>query len=678
MKIILNWEFKVKPIKSKYCMLTLCLINGYSSTAIAENIKKENKESLEKIVVIGEGLARSELQTSSSLSLTTNKEIERRPDLYTLTSVLKQTPNILETGLGNQLPSIRGIEGSSAHGAIAFLAGARPRINVQVDGDTSNYNELAFGAKSLWDIKQVEVFRGPQSYAQGRNAIAGAVVMQSFDPINKFEAAAKSDFGNQHHRQLAGMLSGPLVDEQLLFRLSVDQQGRQSYEHLAHYHPAGDSRKFKTTTTKAKLLWLPSALPDFYSRLTFSHVNSRNPQGEFKPITVYDTYRSVFKIRTASTILDTGYQFNDSWELENKLVYSNFIHDRFSIPSGAPSRVEGYKWQIAPMLKFNDGNYKGLLGLLYFNSPQDDSILLGVRNQYHDKTKTKAILGEFTFNPIDIIEVNFSARYEQENHTRKGGSQFTLDYRKKTNSFLPKLDVAYLVSEDQRIGAKIARGYNPGGAGISFRYPFNTYNYGTEYVWNYELYHRWISEDKRLKINTNVFYNDYKNMQIEYSDNQISPTIGNADKAITYGAEFNVEWQAMTNLNLVSSIGLLKTKIKKYNKSKSYINNQLTRAPGYTINLGAYYTFPIGFETGVNASFTDSYYSDPSNSKASKIDSYSQTNAYLAYNFKQGRVMLYADNIFNTHDKISIMSSSARYTTYQQPRQIGISAQINY
>ena len=672
----------MKKITAKFSLFSLCLMCCYSSIVLAENnikdIKKDNKQDkLETITVTGEGVQRSELQTSSSLNVITNKDIERRPDLYSLTTVLKQTSNILETGLGNQLPTIRGVEGSSAHGAISFLAGARPRVNVQVDGDNSNYNELAFATKSLWDIKQIEVFRGPQSYAQGRNSIAGAIVMQSNDPINKFEAAAKTDYGNQNKRQFAAMLSGPLVDEQLLFRFTVDDQSRKSYEHLANYHPAGDSRKFKATTTKAKLLWLPSAVPDFYSRLTFKHVDSRNPQGEFKPTTNYDTYRSVFKIRTSSTIWDSGYQFNDTWKFENKVVYSNYIHDRFSLPSGAPSRVEGHKWQVQPILRYNNGTYKGLLGLFYFQSPQDDSILLGIRNRYHDVTKTKSVLGEFTFKSIDVIEVNLSARYEQEKHTRKGGSLFLLNYDNKTNVFLPKFDIAYLISDDQRIGAKIARGYNPGGAGITFTYPFSTYSYGTEYLWNYELYHRWLSDDKRLKINTNIFYNDYKDMQIEYS-HPLGITIANADKAITYGAEFNVEWQATQNLNLTTGLGLLKTKIKKYSDSKNYNGNKLTRAPGYTFNLGGYYNLPYGFETGLNASFVDSYYTDASNNRASKIDSYYQANAYLAYNFKQGRIMLYADNVFNAHDKISLMSSSSRYSTYQQPRQVGISAQINY
>ena len=682
MKIIINCAIQMKKITAKFNLFSLCLISCYSSIVLAENkikyIKEDNeKDKLETITVTGEGVQRSELQTSSSLSVITNKDIERRPDFYSLLNVLKQTSNVLDTGLGNDVPTIRGVEGTSAHGAVSFLAGVRPRVNIQVDGDSSNYYELAFGPKSLWDIKQVEVYRGPQSYSQGRNSIAGAIVMQSNDPINKFEAAAKADYGNQNKRQLAAMLSGPLIDEQLLFRFTVDQKGRKSYEHIANYHPAGDSRKFKATTTNAKLLWLPSAVPDFYSRLTFKHVDSRNPQGEFKPTIIRDTYRPVHKTRTSSTIWDAGYQFNDTWEFENKTVYSNYIRDRFSLPSGAPSRVEGHQWQVQPILRYNDGSYKGLLGLFYLKAPQDDSILLGVRNLYHDVTNTKAVLGEFTFKPIDIIEVNLSARYEQEKHTRNGGSNYVLNYQSKTDVFLPKFDIAYLISDDQRIGAKIARGYNPGGAGITFTSPIKIYSYSPEYLWNYEIYHRWLSEDKRLKVNTNIFYNDYKDMQIEYS-HPLGITIANADKAITYGAEFNIEWQATQNLNLTTSLGLLKTKIEKYSDSKSYNGNKLTRAPGYTFNLGGYYNLPYGLETGLNASFVDSYYTDASNNRTSKIDSYYQANAYLAYNFKQGRIMLYADNVFNSHEKISLMSSSSRYSTYQQPRQVGISAQINY
>ena len=668
----------MKSLKSKLSLFSLCMISGYSAVSMAnENSNKtETQQPDDVIIVVGERVDRSEVETSSSVNIITNKELERRPDLYSLTQVLKETPNIIDTGLGNELPTIRGIEGSNSPGSMAFFTGARPRFNISIDGSTSNYNELAYGIKSLWDMKQIEVYRGPQSYAQGRNAIAGSVVMQSNDPVNEYESAVKFDYGNQNRRQYAAMLSGPVLKDELLFRLSMDRQERQSYEHLANYSPAGNSRKFEATTVRGKLYWLPSTLPDFYSRYTFSHIDSQAPQGEFKPRNKSETYRSVFQVRSASNIWDIGYQINDVLEFENKVIYSNYIQDRYALRSGGPARVEGHEVQVEPILRFNTGDYRGLFGLFYYTSPQDEAVFLINKNNYHDKTETKAIYGEVTFNPLEYIEVNMSARYEQEDHKRNGGNLFVVNYKSKEKEFLPKLDVAYLFSDAHRIGVKVARGYNPGGAGISFIPPFATYEYDTEYVWSYELYHRWISPNNRLKLRTNLFYNDYKNLQLPYYNIFGSPVIDNADKAVTYGLEFNLNWQATDDLNLFAGVGLLKTKIKKYTGNPSYENNKLSRSPGYTFNIGGHYTLPAGFEIGANVNYTDSYYSSVSNSKDSKTDGYSQANAYITYNFKHGSVTLYTENAFNSNEKTKIIDGG--YTTYQQPRMVGLSTELRF
>ena len=668
----------MKSLKSKLSLFGLCMISGYSAVSMAnENSNKtETQQPDDVIIVVGERVDRSEVETSSSVNIITNKELERRPDLYSLTQVLKETPNIIDTGLGNELPTIRGIEGSNSPGSMAFFTGARPRFNISIDGSTSNYNELAYGIKSLWDMKQVEVYRGPQSYAQGRNAIAGSVVMQSNDPVNEYESAVKFDYGNQNRRQYAAMLSGPVLKDELLFRLSMDRQERQSYEHLANYSPAGNSRKFEATTVRGKLYWLPSTLPDFYSRYTFSHIDSQAPQGEFKPRNESETYRAVFQVRSASNIWDIGYQINDVLEFENKVIYSNYIQDRYALRSGGPARVEGHEVQVEPILRFNTGDYRGLFGLFYYTSPQDETVFLINKNNYHDKTETKAIYGEVTFNPLEYIEVNMSARYEQEDHKRNGGNLFVVNYKSKEKEFLPKLDVAYLFSDAHRIGVKVARGYNPGGAGISFIPPFATYEYDTEYVWSYELYHRWISPNNRLKLRTNLFYNDYKNLQLPYYNIFGSPVIDNADKAVTYGVEFNLNWQATDDLNLFAGVGLLKTKIKEYTGNPSYENNKLSRSPGYTFNIGGHYTLPAGFEIGANVNYTDSYYSSVSNSKDSKTDGYSQANAYITYNFKHGSVTLYTENAFNSNEKTKIIDGG--YTTYQQPRMVGLSTELRF
>ncbi|WP_386692770.1 MULTISPECIES: TonB-dependent receptor [unclassified Lonepinella] len=674
-----------KIVKQPILLIGVCSL-AVNHTALANEKVADNVTQLEEIVVTGEKLERSAQETSSSLAVTTNKDIKQHANIINSTQLLQQTANILDTGSGNELPTIRGIDGAGpAVGAVAFFAGSRPRLNLSIDGRTATYNELAFGTKSLWDMKQVEIYRGAQSYAQGRNSIAGAVVMTSNDPTNEFEGATRFSFGNQNYRQYAAMISGPLIKDELSFRLSAERQSRTSYVDLRSYEPAGDPRKFETTTVRAKLLWLPSALPDFYSRLTYNYIDAKAPQNEVIPQGLrYALDKPVFETGSNSVIWDIGYQFSNAWRWDNKIVYSKYTNDRLSLPvslRGNPAGLDGKEFQWEPILKFKSENeqYAGLIGAYYFQSKQDEWVdmhpVLGGKNRFKDKTKTKAVFGEMTYSPIDWLDVTLSARYEQEHHTRHGGTSALEINRDKTDKvFLPKLDVAWKPNAQHRLGVKMGRGYNPGGAGVTFIAPYSSYEYDPEYVWNYELYHRWISADKSLELISNIFYNNYKDMQLAYGNN----LIGNAEKAITYGAEFNLNWKATENWNIYTALGLLKTKIKQYSTYPAYEGNKLSRSPSYTLRVGTNYTFPKGWEIGVDARFTDGYYSNYANNDIGKISSYSQTNAYLAYNFKHGRVMLFANNIFNDRSIMSVPSTARSESLELQPRLYGISTELRF
>jgi Outer membrane receptor for ferrienterochelin and colicins len=113
----------MKSFKSKLSLFSLCMISGYSAVSMANETsnKKETQQPDDIIIVVGERVDRSEVETGSSVNIITNKELERRPDLYSLNQVLKETPNIIDTGLGNELPTIRGIEGSNSPGSMAFF-----------------------------------------------------------------------------------------------------------------------------------------------------------------------------------------------------------------------------------------------------------------------------------------------------------------------------------------------------------------------------------------------------------------------------------------------------------------------------------------------------------------------------------------------------------------------------
>lgn len=687
----------MNKLSPRLSLISLCLMSAYSFSTHAE--ESQQTTVLDEITVTGEKFERSQSSTGSSTTVVTGDQFKREANLLSATQLLKRDVNILDTGLGNDLPTVRGVDGSGpAVGAVAFFAGSRPRLNMQIDGRTSSYNELAFGTKSLWDMKQVEIYRGAQSYAQGRNAIAGAVVMTSNDPTQEWEGAAKLNMANHRLAQTAALISGPVVKDELAFRLSVDHQQRETAVDLPHYDPVGNPRWFKATNTRAKLLWTPSALPDLYSRLTFNHLNARAPQSETELQSHSPRYtpeRPVFQTRSASTIWDIGYQLSEHWKWENKLVYTHFIHDRkttspfnTALPPnrrGVPARVDGNEFQIEPIVKYENEKYRGLFGLFYFNAKQDESVTMlngriartPITTNFNDKTKTKAAFGEITFTPDIPFELTLSARYEQEHHQRKGKSaMFSINRDKKYNVFLPKADIAWKINDDQRLGFKVGKGYNPGGAGVTFGVPYTSYEYDAEYVWNYELYHRWTSADKRLRINSNLFYNDYKDMQLPFTLGPNSIVIRNADKVVTYGAEINTEWQATEKLALNAGIGMLKTDIKRYPNS-SIEGNKLARAPSFSGKVGANYRLLDHLEIGTNYIYNSSYYSTADNLANGKVGHYDQLDVYLAYDFKHARITLYADNVLNSRKDILLVPRSGDITR-QPERQIGLSTELRF
>src|SRR5690606_23147886 len=101
-------------------------------------------------------------------------------------------------------PAVRGIDGTGPGvGADAFFAGTRPRLSYQVDNRTLTHNEAIYLDGLLWDTQQVEVYRGPQSTLQGRNAIAGVVAVKTVDPAFSWDGRVRGVVGEDDVWQLS-------------------------------------------------------------------------------------------------------------------------------------------------------------------------------------------------------------------------------------------------------------------------------------------------------------------------------------------------------------------------------------------------------------------------------------------------------------------------------------------
>ncbi|NGM52046.1 TonB-dependent receptor [Caulobacter sp. 602-2] len=217
---------------------------------------------VDQVVVTGEKTSRSVQDTVTSVAVTTARTIEREQirDFY---DVVAKTANMSET-YGKTGFTIRGVANNNVSGG-----GTGGLATVYVDGAAIPERAMYGGPLDMWDVGQVEVFRGPQSTLQGRNALAGAVIVRTTDPTNdwNFKARVTSASGDDRAIALAG--GGPIVQDQLAFRLAFEDH--QSDGFIYNTTRKLDDDALDTRMIRGKLLLTPAAAEGFKAVATMSH-----------------------------------------------------------------------------------------------------------------------------------------------------------------------------------------------------------------------------------------------------------------------------------------------------------------------------------------------------------------------------------------------------------------------
>lgn len=654
----------------------------------AEAQQSADSNEIETITIFGEKKEQTIFETGSSVHAFDANALNSLTNVSEIDDLLEIIPNLVSSGMDNNLPTVRGIDGSGPSvGGLASFAGTAPRLNMSIDGRSLTYSEIAFGPRSLWDMQQIEVYLGPQSYIQGRSASAGSIVMKSNDPVYYFDSAIKVGIANHDYRQTAVMVNAPLVDDELALRFSADRQTKNSHLDIVSYQPAGDSREISTTNIRTKLRYEPSALEELTSTLTFNYMDTRAPQSENEVGSFFPKERPVYDTDSTSADWQIVYQISDAVIFENSVNYTDFGYERITDPKGrrADFITDGEEIFIEPIIRYNPSNASlpAITGLRYFDSAHDDVYTHNRgKNDMTGETTTRSAFAEVVYKVNAQFTATLGGRYESETVTRVV-PLFALDYDETTDVFLPKIDINFAPKENQAFGFKSGKGFNSGGAGLSFntftaRAPMKPYSFDTEYVWNYELYSRQRFFQNTLELTSNLFYNDYDGMQIlqTHSDGYVS--VQNLDSANTYGAEVNLRWLALDNLELSGGVGLLESEYKK-NNTNTKVEKELPRAPSASANLNLVYRFLNSFQFSANANYSSSYYSDRNNIEALKVDAYWRANVKLAYKFNNGRIALYVDNLFDADDITLISSEFAPESPLTiTPRTIGANFEYHF
>ncbi|MEM9376503.1 MAG: TonB-dependent receptor plug domain-containing protein, partial [Pseudomonadota bacterium] len=216
----------------------------------------------ETIVVTGEKQGRSLQDTVASVDVTTADDIAAL-NIVDLEDVLRRVGNagFVTTGSGrNEQFTLRGVQSQGVTGGTNT-----PVSTLYIDGAVVPNQAAGAAISNAWDVQQVEVLRGAQSTVQGRNSLIGAIIVNTVDPTDTFDWAARATYGNENTYELSGAVGGPIIEDQVGFRLSG--QLTESDGFITRLD-GSDADAEETTLLRGKLAITPAAIPDLEIMLT--------------------------------------------------------------------------------------------------------------------------------------------------------------------------------------------------------------------------------------------------------------------------------------------------------------------------------------------------------------------------------------------------------------------------
>ncbi len=341
---------------------------------------------------------------------------------------------------------------------------------VYVDDVALDNLSIRYGAMGVWDVEQIEVYRGPQGTLQGRAALTGAVIVKTRDPEYDWGGDAQVYYGEYGTTRLSVAGGGALIDDQLALRVAVDDYQSDGYvDNITRNED--DYAGFDRRTYRAKLLFEPTALAPFRALLTVARTDNdqqSNPNARaddpfsFDALSDNDAYNEILN---DSASLNMSWQFSESLKLTSISTYVEDEYDRLddfdstAEPLGVIDQTGGSQSYTQELrLNFNRGNWSGVAGLYYADNKRDtdwdldtqyakanvegqaygalaafgvtgalaDSIwntipdLIDIQQLYDSRydIENTAVFGEVTWRPAEPWAFTLGARYDMEDQER--------------------------------------------------------------------------------------------------------------------------------------------------------------------------------------------------------------------------------------------------------------------
>jgi iron complex outermembrane recepter protein len=496
--------------------------------------------------------------TEAPVSLTyfTGKQIEDRT-IRNIQSLTGYSPNLYVANPGDKrnITSIRGIINTSYDPAIATY----------VDG--VNQFGLDTYIDQLFDIDHIEILRGPQGTLYGRNAMGGVINIYTKAPSAYFNSLVGLEYASFNTFRFITSVKSPLVKSKLYGGLVVQHDRTSGYYSNQFYNNHFD--KHHSSVANGWLKYIINT--NWQLGLNIKHVENRN-NGAFPLVMGIDEALKnpfVLKQNDVSTMADnisnlsfTAKYTNDHIAFHSQTAfqhnyryYKNEIDADFS-PLDAISIFNNYgrnynsNTVLTEELRLNSSRpnkkFKWLTGAYFFSQVNpvkqatrfgNDARLIGMQENNFSLISTSnaeasglAFFGQVNYRLLKKLELFAGLRYDYEKRELSVLGEYQKDpdpnpqfaFRDDTSasikfrSYSPRLGVSIYPSENSVVFLTYNKGYRPGGlTPLSFdpsQPPL--FPYDPEQSHAFEMGYKFFAFEKRLNINSSIFYTNLRNVQV--------------------------------------------------------------------------------------------------------------------------------------------------------------------
>lgn len=592
----------------------------YTSSDSVFNTVRE----LEEVTVTAEKRELKPVDIPAALTVVTSRSIpgENNPDLRNISGIV---PNFYMQEGGLKLSTPLYIRG------IGTVSGTPP-VGLYVDGvPVFDKNAFVF---DLYDIRQIEVLRGPQTTLYGRNSINGLININTNAPGNDFRLQAKVGYASYYTQNYQLVVNLPVGHFYNKLSFSYNKSKgyfRNLFDHNRRSNPSDSYNLRYQGSIQSNNAWkigfgvnYNNSFDGGYAYHSVDSLKAKRYTVNFNSPSSYDRdlLTSYINLKKSGERLIFNSVTSYSWSKDKQLldadftyldVYDNSKHSHQHLATQElnlqTNHARHWDWTIGSF-----GFYKDLTNRYLATFGEDRAYLLPLpldRAKYENQTTTWGVAG---YGQISIRELwpgltlTAGIRYDYEQAKLKYRDSIQLtgnpDYlrlhhsdpheNREFNAWLPKFSVLQQWNRTLSVYLSISKGYKAGGYNVisnEMTSQFLDLAYDEEKLWNYELGMKYFSHNKKFSLNTALFYIDWKDQQI-FVMGMMGPSIKNAGDARSIGGELDIRWEFLPHLTYLLSAGYSNSKYY-HHLTTAYKNNSVVMAPEFTGNTGLVYQKPV-------------------------------------------------------------------------------------